>query len=188
MRNHRRRRILYHLGSKYGLNITKLPLIGKHVTHSRIEKAEKLFERYGVWVVAIGRLFAGIRGAMVVAAGTIRFNFVKFVIADGLAALISGGLFVALGYWGGKTIGDPQKFMAEVVTPYKHWFFLGLSVVVVLTILYIWWRHKRHKALSDVAVEKIEQATEHQPPRPSEHVESPTLHPIPDDCDPSKSK
>ena len=42
-------------------------------------------------------MFAGIRGAMVVAAGAMRFNFIKFVIADGLAALVSGGLFVWLG-------------------------------------------------------------------------------------------
>ena len=70
--------ILYYLGHRFGLNITKVPVVGKHVTKERILRAEKLFEKYGVWVVAVGRLFAGIRGAMVVAAGTIRFNFIKF--------------------------------------------------------------------------------------------------------------
>ncbi|MGE5611481.1 MAG: DedA family protein [Bacillota bacterium] len=176
--------ILYHLGSKYGLNITKVPLIGKHVTQSRIEKAEKLFDRYGVWVVAVGRLFAGIRGAMVVAAGTIRFNFAKFFIADGLAALVSGGLFIALGHWGGKTVGDPKKFMTEVVEPYKHWFFLGLSIVIVLVILYIWWRHKRHKALGDVAIEKAEHAADRKPSPSLKDKESPVLQEVP--CDKSK--
>ena len=60
---------------------------------------KKLFDKYGVGVVGIGRLFAGIRGAMVICAGTIRFNFVTFIIADGLAAVVSGGLFMLLGHW-----------------------------------------------------------------------------------------
>src|SRR4051812_35620892 len=48
--------VLYYLGHKYGLNITKLPLIGHHVTKERIQRAEVLFEKYGIWVVAVGRL------------------------------------------------------------------------------------------------------------------------------------
>jgi len=152
--------VLYHLGKKYGLNITRLPLIGKHVTRERIERAERLFEKYGIWVVAVGRMFAGIRGAMVVAAGTIRYNFIKFFVADGLAAIVSGGAFVALGYWGGKKIGDPKRFMEETVEPYKHWFFGGLIVVVAGVVAYLWWRHKRHMTISDVAMQKAEHAKE----------------------------
>jgi membrane protein DedA with SNARE-associated domain len=146
--------VLYHLGKKYGLNITRVPFIGKHVTRARIEKAEALFARYGIWVVAIGRLFAGIRGAMVVAAGAIRFNFVKFIIADGLAAIVSGGMFIALGYWGGKKIGDP-KLLAKKIEPYKERVFLGIAVCAILVILYIWWRKKKHKTPSQVVLEKI---------------------------------
>ena len=150
---------LYHLGKKYGLNITRLPLIGRHVTRPRIERAEHLFEQYGVWVVAVGRLFAGIRGAMVVAAGTIRFNFIKFVIADGLAALVSGGLFIALGYWGGKKIGDPAETMRRI-EPYKEWVFVGIAVAALLTIAYFWWRHRRQTSISDALAERVERAME----------------------------
>lgn len=146
---------LYHLGKKYGLQITRVPFVGKHLTQARIERAEHLFKRYGIWVVAVGRLFAGIRGGMVVAAGTIRFNFVKFLIADGLAALVSGGMFIALGWWGGKTIGDPAETMRRI-EPYKEWVVVGIAVAVVLVVAYLWWRHKRHKAIGDVVAEKAE--------------------------------
>jgi membrane protein DedA with SNARE-associated domain len=152
--------VLYHFGRKYGMNITRVPFIGRHVTRQRIEQAAHLFSRYGIWVVAVGRLFAGIRGAMVVAAGTTRFNFVKFVVADGIAALISGGLFVALGYWCGTLVGDPKQFMEEKVDPYKPWVFAGIGLIVVLVILYIWWRRKRHATLSEVVLEKADHAVE----------------------------
>src|SRR5258706_4823164 len=138
--------VLYFLGWKYGLNITRVPFVGKHVTKARIEKAQKLFERWGIWVVAVGRLFAGIRGAMVVAAGTLRFNFAKFIIADGLAALVSGGIFMFLGYKVGQNIHKLHR--------YKQWIALGFIIAAIAAIIYFIWRHKRHKTLSDVAIAK----------------------------------
>src|SRR5438874_2543972 len=47
--------MLYHLGKKFGLGITRLPFIGKHVTPDRILRVEKLFEKYGVGVIGVGR-------------------------------------------------------------------------------------------------------------------------------------
>ena len=138
--------MLYMLGRRYGLNITRVPFVGKHVTKERIEKAEKLFERWGLWVVAVGRLFAGIRGAMVVAAGTLRFNFIKFIIADGLAALVSGGLFMFLGYKVGQNIHKIHR--------YKHWIALGFIIVGILAVIYFIWRNRRHETLTEVALEK----------------------------------
>jgi membrane protein DedA with SNARE-associated domain len=156
--------VLYSFGRRYGLNITRVPFIGKHVTRERILRAEELFERWGIWVVAIGRMFAGIRGAMVVAAGATRFSFVKFVIADGLAALVSGGLFVALGYWAGKTLGSISEMRAKI-KDYEHWVFIALAVIVLGVIIYYWRRRKTHKPpLADVALEKaVEKAHEHPP-------------------------
>jgi membrane protein DedA with SNARE-associated domain len=137
--------VLYWLARRYGLNVTRLPLIGRHVTKSRILWAEQKFERHGVWVVAICRLFAGIRGAMVVAAGAIRFNFLKFVIADGIAALVSGGLFVFLGYLAGKHLGSVSDMRARI-KHYEHYVLVGAIVLGVLLVAFLVWRHRRHKA------------------------------------------
>jgi membrane protein DedA with SNARE-associated domain len=156
--------VLYNLGKRYGLNITMLPMVGKHVTPARIEQAERLYERYGIWVVAVGRLIAGVRGAMVVAAGATRFNFVKFIIADGLAALISGGIWIWLGYWGAMKVGDPATIM-ERAKPYKHWIGLGLLVVAAGLVLYLVWRHRRHTTIGEVLADKVEKrVTRDAPP------------------------
>ena len=154
--------VLYYFGRKFGLEITRVPFIGKHVTKERILRAEELFERWGIWVVAVGRLFAGIRGAMVVAAGATKFNFIKFVIADGLAALVSGGLFIWLGYWAGKKLGSISEMRAKI-KDYEHWVFIGIGLLVVGVIAYYWYRHKKQKPrLADVALEKaIEKTHEH---------------------------
>ncbi|HEY0008821.1 MAG TPA: DedA family protein [Tepidisphaeraceae bacterium] len=140
---------LYFLARRYGMNITRVPIIGKHVTVDRIKRVEVLFDKYGVGVVAVGRLFAGIRGAMVVTAGTIKFSFWKFFIADSIAAIVSGGLFMVLGHYLGKTLND------ETISKYKHWFLLGAIVLAVIFIAYILWRRRTHKAVSDVVAEKV---------------------------------
>ena len=163
--------VLYHLGKKYGLNITKVPFVGKHVTKGRILRAEQLFERWGVWVVAVGRLFAGIRGAMVVAAGAIRFNFVKFVIADGLAALVSGGLFILLGYWAGKKLGSIGE-MRQKIKGVEHWVFGGIGLAVVVIVLFVWLRRKRHKPVLDVALDRAAERAAHHGPHHSAPAES----------------
>ncbi len=125
--------MLYHLGKKLGPGVTKLPVIGRHITEKRLEKLQGQFEKYGIWVVAIGRLFAGIRGAMVVTAGTLRYSLVKFIIADGIAAVVSGGMFIALGVFLGKNL---PALMAKV----EHGKRLSLEILGLIIVgLGIWY-------------------------------------------------
>jgi membrane protein DedA with SNARE-associated domain len=138
--------VLYHLGKRFGLEITKVKFIGKHVTRERIQRVELMFEKYGIGVVAIGRMFAGVRGAMVIAAGVVRFNFAKFVIADGIAAIVSGGFFVFVGHWLGSRLNE------ETIRDFKWWFIGSAVLLAVGFIGWILWRKKR-------AVERVERVT-----------------------------
>src|SRR5207237_1059946 len=122
--------VLYHLGKKFGLEITRLPFVGKHLTKERIERVEQLFGKYGVFVVGGGRLFGGIRGGMAEAAGAMRYKFVKFLIADGLGAIVSGGLFLFIGHWLGLRL---KEHMADI-DRYKHFVGGGLLVVGVIVV------------------------------------------------------
>jgi len=169
--------VLYHLGKKFGLEITRLPLIGKHVTRQRIEWVEHKFEKWGIWVVAVGRLFAGVRGAMVVASGAIRYNLIKFVIADGLAAVVSGGLFMGLGYWAGKKLGD-LNHLREIIKHYEDRILIGAIVAAVIFVIYLWWR-RRHEPVSEVLLDKAEKVVTH--PRPKDApAAAPPHHPSAD--------
>jgi membrane protein DedA with SNARE-associated domain len=147
--------VLYMLARKFGLEITRVRFIGKHLTKERILMAEDLLDRWGVWVVAVGRMFAGVRGAMVVAAGATRFNFTKFVIADGLAALVSGGLFIALGYWAGIKLGNIEQ-MRSKIKGVEHWVFLIAALIALVVALYFFWWRRRHTPITDVALTKVD--------------------------------
>jgi hypothetical protein len=110
-------------------------------------------------------MFAGVRGAMVVAAGTIRFNFVKFLIADGLAAVISGGLFV----WLGIKFGENLKYISEKVHHYGEWIFVGLVIVGLAILGNYWWRRVGHRGPSELAVDTIERVAQKGIRLPSLH-------------------
>ena len=136
---------LYWIAYRFGESITKLPVIGKHVTLPRVKRAEDLFRKYGVWMVAVGRLFAGVRGAMVIAAGTSRFKFTKFLVADGLAAVVSGGIFMWVGYWG----GEYGPAMVHRVREFKYGMWGAAAVLVILLAIFFFWRGSRRSALPD---------------------------------------
>jgi membrane protein DedA with SNARE-associated domain len=137
--------MLYMFGRHYGMAITKVPFIGKHFTSERIKLAELLFQHYGIWVVGIGRMFAGIRGAMVVAAGTIRYSFIPFIIADALAAIVSGGLFMSLGYWAGTKLGDLEALRDKI----EHYERYVLGGLVLLILAFAIWKSTRPKPIQE---------------------------------------
>lgn len=130
--------ILYHLGKRFGRNITRVPVVGKHIDVSRIEKIERLFDKYGIWVIAVGRLFAGVRGVVVITAGTIRFPLAKFLLADGLAALVSGGLFMLLGYWFGQNLPALMEHVRQ-----GKWGAFVLLAGIILAVAAVWYVRKR---------------------------------------------
>ncbi|MDB5326242.1 MAG: associated protein [Phycisphaerales bacterium] len=136
---------LYWLGRRYGMGVTRIPFVGSPITVARMDKLKVWFHDYGVAVVAVGRLIAGIRGTMVFCAGTIRFPFWKFLIADSIAAIFSGGLFMLLGFWIGPMLTD------ESVKKYQHYFIAGAIVLAVVVVSYIVWKAYRRKPSATAA-------------------------------------
>jgi membrane protein DedA with SNARE-associated domain len=133
---------LYCVGAVFGPKVTSLPIIGRHITEKRLASMHVWFERYGLWAVGIGRMFAGIRSAMVVVAGTTRFHYGKFIFADALAAIVSGGVFMWFGYYVGvHHVKDFEKYRWEITG--------GLVVLgLVLTAILVWRNYCRRCARS----------------------------------------
>lgn len=129
--------ILYSFGRRYGLGVSRVPVVGKHVTPERIKWVEVRFQKYGILMVGVGRMFAGIRGAMVLTAGTIRFRFLPFIIADGLAAVVSGGLFMGLGYWAGRALGDLDA-LREKIKHYEDRILIAILLLAAVVGCWMW--------------------------------------------------
>jgi membrane protein DedA with SNARE-associated domain len=68
-------------------------------------------------------------------------SFIRFLLLDGLAALISVPIWVYLGYFG----ADNHEWLVKWIRRgQSSLWVLGSLIVVVLLVL--WWRHRRRTA------------------------------------------
>jgi hypothetical protein len=66
-------------------------------------------------------------------------------LADGVAALVSGGMFMYLGFYLGNRLNE------GTVEHFKHWFFAGVGVVAVGCLIWFVWRSRRARLAAERA-------------------------------------
>jgi membrane protein DedA with SNARE-associated domain len=115
-------------------------------------KTKGLFARYGSTVLFIARFLPGLRAPIFCSAGAMHVPFLKFVLLDGVAALISVPVFVWLGRWLWVKFHDDLEQLTAAFArthSYSLWAALGLVAVVILAA---WlWRRQRARAHCSLA-------------------------------------
>ncbi|WP_243042707.1 DedA family protein [Dyella sedimenti] len=133
---------MFLLGHHYGARILQWRLVARVLTPGRYAKVQEKFEHYGNRLMFIARFLPGMRTAVFITAGsTHRVSFLRFLLLDGLAALISVPIWVYLGYLG----ADNHEWLAMWIHRGQNglWVVGGLVLAVTLAL---WWRHKRRLA------------------------------------------
>jgi membrane protein DedA with SNARE-associated domain len=144
--------IIFFAGRRIGSQIGNKPagVFARIVTPEKRARVEGLFHRHGEKIVMLARFMPGVRAVTFFTAGSVRMKYRRFVLFDGLAALVSAPLFVFLGYkFGGELeqlIDNVRKGQTRVV--------VGLAAVIVSYLAYLIWKNRRDKALA--AAEKAQ--------------------------------
>ena len=99
-------------------------------------KVQSYFDRYGSWAVFFGRFVAGVRGAVFLTAGLTGFPLKRFLVLDGLAALVSVPIWIGIGLWFGKR----WTVIVDSIKSYQM-YVIGAAVLIILT----WWLVKRKR-------------------------------------------
>ena len=136
---------IFLLGHHYGARMLKWRLVARVLTPKRYAMVQEKFVRYGNRMLFIARFLPGMRTTVYITAGTShRVSFTRFLLIDGLAALISVPFWVYLGYFG----ADNHEWLMKWVRRGQGslWALVGL---VVLALLVLWWRHRRHARARD---------------------------------------
>ena len=116
---------------------TQSSRIDKLLTPERREKVQEYFNRYGSWAVFFGRFVAGVRGAVFLTAGLSQFPMKRFLLLDGLAALLSVPIWIGIGYWFGKR----WTVILETMKTYQVYVLGTLAVVGI--IWWFWYKRKQ---------------------------------------------
>ena len=130
---------IFLLGHRYGARIMRWPPVAWLFTPARYAKVQEKFARYGNRLLFLARFLPGMRTAVYLSAGaTHRVSFLRFLLLDGLAALISVPVWVYLGYAGANN----REWLAMWIGRGQHgaWILAGL---LALALLMLWWRRRR---------------------------------------------
>lgn len=95
---------IFYIGRVLGNKMSDHKILGKILHIDRKNKVKKYFHKYGSVTIFFGRFMAGLRAPIYFIAGTSHMPFLKFLLLDFLAALISVPTFIYLAYYFGDQL------------------------------------------------------------------------------------
>jgi membrane protein DedA with SNARE-associated domain len=102
------------IGQRYGERALKFRIIARVLKPETIEKVREKFQKYGVWVVFVGRFMPGLRMPIYFSAGTSgKITFLRFFTTDFTAALVSVPIWVYLGYFGAGNFDELMTWVRQ---------------------------------------------------------------------------
>ncbi|HDL5828399.1 TPA: DedA family protein, partial [Mannheimia haemolytica] len=129
---------MYWLGRIYGEKILKFPLIRNVATPERFATVQERFEKQGWKLLFMARFLPGLRAVVYLVSGiTRKVSFVKFLLVDFCAAIISVPIWVYLGDYGASNL----DWLKEQVANGQHLIFAILGIV----ILFLGWKWYKNK-------------------------------------------
>ena len=133
--------VLYTLGRLFGTRLFETRLMIRVAPPEKRERIRVNFDRYGIAIFVVGRLVPGIRTTLFLTAGSMRLSLVRFIIADGLGAIVGASLFFMLGFGLGASFKDIVEEWEQKIMAYKSMILLAALVLVGGYLLYNFLRH-----------------------------------------------
>lgn len=126
--------MVYWMGRLLGPKLWQIPWFARVFRPQRLKQIGEYYHRYGFLTLLVGRFIPfGVRNCLFATAGLGRMNFLKFLIADGVACLLSTSTIFTLAYFCGKNTSYLMKF-----------FNIGIFLAFLIAVLiYLWYRKSR---------------------------------------------
>jgi membrane protein DedA with SNARE-associated domain len=131
--------ILYAIGRKYGRMVVEHKRFSKIVSPATLLRFEEKFTRWGALMVFLGRHFIGFRAPIFLISGVMRIPHLKFLIADGLSAIITISINLGLGYLGGNSL----MALKRDITRTDYILILALVILVAGWIILRYFRDRK---------------------------------------------
>lgn len=131
---------MYWLGRIYGTKILRFRPIRRFLTLERLRMVRSKFEQYGNRVLFVARFLPGLRAPIYMVAGiTRRVSFIRFLLLDFFAAIISVPIWVYLGDFGASNL----DWLHEQIKKGQSIIYI---LITLLAIYLVWkWRKGRKK-------------------------------------------
>jgi len=134
--------MLYSIGRFWGPRLLQHRWVAKVVPADKRQQIEDNFHEHGVKILLLVRWLPGIRSPMFITAGIMRLPAIRFVIADGVAAVLGHSMLFFLAYWFGDSFRELLlKAEHEVQSIIRPLLVLAAISAVTAYLLYHFLRH-----------------------------------------------
>jgi membrane-associated protein len=128
--------VTFWLGKTVGERLAEKIFIGTRKRH--LDRAHKMVEERGGYLIVIGRFIPAGRTAVTFAAGSLDWAWRRFIVYDVAAGVIWGSYASLLGYFGGKAFED---------SPFKGFLVaFGIALAITCGVEVVRWIRKREGA------------------------------------------
>lgn len=125
----------YWIGRLLGPKLYDVKWFSRILTRKRIARLHHYYEKFGIFTFIFGRFIpGGARNALFMTAGLGKMHFLKFILRDGIACLISSSIIFTIGY----------QFAANydaIVHTLKKYNLIAATVAVILLIFVAVWSY-----------------------------------------------
>jgi membrane protein DedA with SNARE-associated domain len=137
--------VLYWVGHHWGERVMNWSLVRRVLSPEREERLKKAYHRHAVKTIFAARHVMGVRAAAFLTAGIARVPFWKFLLTDGVAALISVPIGFGIAYF----FTDQLEQVRADVKRIEWWVALAGLIVVAGLLVWAAWRKGREGVVEE---------------------------------------
>lgn len=125
----------YWIGRILGPKLYDIRWFNRILTPQRITRLHHYYEKFGIFTFIIGRFIpGGARNALFMTAGLGKMHYLKFIIRDGIACIISSATLFYLGF----SFGQNYPLLLHYFKTYNYVFFSLAAIALCLFGIFIW--------------------------------------------------
>lgn len=122
---------MFTLGKILGPRVKKVPILKRVFTEKSYKQMQEKVHKYGSRILFVARFLPGLRAPIFVTAGiSRRVSYLKFLLLDGSAALISVPIWVYAGYYFAHDLDDLIHWVRHSET-------LVISALVIIAAIWL---------------------------------------------------
>ena len=130
----------YWIGRLLGERLYKFHFFKSTLPPHRLEVLRHYYAKFGLFTFIVGRFCpGGIRNALFISSGLTKMPFYLFILRDSVACFISITTLFSIGY----LFGQHFDVIVHYFHRYTHWFFIVISILAILGLMYGYFMQKR---------------------------------------------
>ncbi|MEZ5989195.1 MAG: DedA family protein [Planctomycetota bacterium] len=129
-------------GRIFGPRLLRIRIVRTWMSTERLARFDAFFLKHGRLTVLVARFLTGVRMPAFFTAGTMRMGLIKFMVMDGLGAMVGVAVFMWIGLKSGAHIDTAIAWVKHTERT-----FLALMVLGGLVLAWWWWAHRRKRRL-----------------------------------------